>query len=406
MLKKISFFALAALIFVGCNSNEEEKEKKRSHKDASFAFINSHPNIVGYGRLNVNAIMDEGNIEQVGIFQLIAGETYNAVKKQVDINEPVYIATTTTEGHTDLTAYAIFKLKSEKAMHDFWTESGYEFEKHKGIQFAEDEGLILAAKDNIAMMILIPGDFDGKKVVAKAFKSTRGKIATGEMKKRLEAKGDFVLHMNAEDLKINDPSLAMLIPDDTEVDIVMDFSKGEMVLESKVNNYDKVKSKYGIEATDEPYFAKKVVDDEGNLIMAMQLNAKSNTLEGMGMKKDDLDKAMNLAPLMVEDQDVSLNIVDIEEGEEILMPSGDVMGSEFFEVTADLDAVIGMIPEYQEYEEYWSRLNTASITVKDDGTMRLVVTSDEKGQNFLATVSQGINDFMSNGGMQMLLGSM
>jgi hypothetical protein len=402
MLKKISFFALAALVFVGCNSKEENKENKRNFKDSAYAFINSQPNVVGYGRLDLGAIMDEGNIEQVGIFQLFAAETYEGLKKQIDLNTPVYIAATTTEGHSDLTVYSMFKLKDEKSLTKFWTESGYEFEKHKGVSYTEDEGMIIAAKDNVAMLIMIPGDFNAKKVVSKAYASAEGKVASGEMKKRLEAKGDFVMHMSADELKANDRSFAM-VPNGTELDFKMNFEKGEMVFESQLNQFDKLKGLLGVEKSDAPIVAKKATDENGNLVMAMQLSVSNPMMDELGMSSEEMEKAMNLAPLMLEEEEVSLNISDLEEGDQVLMPSGKVMGDEFLEVVIDLDAMLAMAPEYKEYEEYWSKLDSAALSVMQDGTMRLVVTTDEKGQNFLATVFKAVDDFMSNGGLMQLM---
>lgn len=405
MFKKISFFALAALIFVGCNSNEEEKEEKRNFKDSVYAFVNTHPNIVGYGRVDLKTIVDESNIEQVGIFQLFAAETYEGLKKQVDMSAPVYFATTTTEGHSDLTVYSMLKLKDKKKLVDEWSNSGYEFKEDNGVSYAEDEGYILAAKDNVAMLIMAPGDFNAKKLVTKAFNATKGDIASGEMKKHLEAKGDFVMHMNLDGLKENDRSLA-LVPNGTELDFSMNFDNGEMVFESQLNNFDKLKGLLGVEMTDEPIVAKKATDENGNIVMAMQLSIMNPMMDQLGMGSEEMEKAMNLAPLMMEEQEVSLNISDLEESDEILMPSGKPMGDEFMEMTIDLDAMMGMVPEYQDYEQYWSKLDFAALSIMKNGTMRLVVTTDEKGQNILATVFKALDDFMNNGGLMQLMASL
>jgi len=402
MLKKISFFALAALVFVGCNSKEEEEENKRNFKDSAHAFVNTQPNIVGYGRLDVGAIMDEGNIEQVGIFQLFAAETYDGLKKQIDVNSPVYIATTTTEGHSDLTVYSMFKLKDEKSLTKFWTESGYEFEKHKGVSYAEDEGMIIAAKDNIAMLIMIPGDFNAKKIVSKAYASADGKVAAGEMKKRLEEKGDFVMHMNVDGLKANDRSLA-LVPSGTELDFKMNFDKGEMVFESQLNHYDKLKGILGVEKTIAPIVAKKATDEDGNIVMAMQLSVTNPMMDDLGMSSEEMENAMNLAPFMLEEENVSLNISDLKGSDKVVMPSGKAMGDGLVEMIIDLDAMLAMAPEFKEYEKYWSKLDSAALSIMEDGTMKLVVTTDEKGQNFLATVFKAVDDFMTNGGLMQLM---
>jgi hypothetical protein len=403
MLKKISFFAFVALLFAGCSSdNQEKKEKKRDFKESVYAFVNSNPDIVGYGRVDLRTIMDEGNIEQVGIYQLFVAETFDQVKKQVDINTPVYFATTTTEGHSDMTLYAMLKLKSKKELVQNWTDSGYEFKEHKGISYAEDEGLILAAKDNVAMMVIIPGDFDGKKIVSNAFKYADGKKAPDQIKKQLEAEGDFVMHMNVDPLRPNVPMLAA-VPQGAELDVAMNFDKGEVVFESKMNDFDKMKSQLSMEMTKEPIIAKKVNDENGNMVMAVQLSAKSPLMDMIGMNDEQIEKSMNIAPFMLSGQNITLSITKIEDGEQIEMPSGKMMGGEFMELVIDLDVLMSLMPEYQPYKDYWSKMDAASLSINQDGTLRLVITSDEKGKNFLATVFGSVEEFMNNGGMQMLL---
>lgn len=404
MLKKISFFALAALVFVGCSSNDEEAENKKSRnfKDAVYAFVNTQPNVVGYGRLNVNTIMDESNMEQNSMFQMFAAPTYNGLKEQVDVNTPVYLAATTTENHSDLTMYWMFKLKDKDAFVKDFKEMGYEFKEHNGIKYAEDDGYVFAANGETVMAIIIPGDFDAKKLVTEAYKSTEGKIADGDMKKNLEKDGDFVMHMNMDALKANDPSLAML-PNATEVDFSLNFDNGKMVFESQVENFDQLKGALGLAMSDEPIVAKKLTDEKGNVIAAVQLSAESKMMNLLGMDADGLSSAMNAAPLMMEDVEANVTVSDLTDADNVTMPSGEKIGDQYMELLINIDAIATMVPEYKEYEAYITELDYAAVSVMEDGTFRVTVTTDNQGQNFLATILKTVDDFMNNGGLMKVM---
>ncbi|MCR9173002.1 MAG: hypothetical protein NXI10_10940 [bacterium] len=402
MLKKISFFALAALIFVGCSSDKEEKKEPRSFKDSVYAFVNTQPNIVGYGRADVRTIMDESNIEKVGVFDLFVAETYREIKTQVDANSPVYFATTTTEGHTDLTVYAMFKLKNKKKFVTDWTNMGYEFKEHNGITYAEDEGYVLSAKDNTLMVIAAPGDFDGKKLVSQAYKSTEGKIAPDWMKKQLETKGDFVMHMNMDELRANDRNLALL-PSGIELDFTLNFAKGMMEFEAVMNDFDKLKSQLNMEMTDEPIITKKVTDEQGNIVLAMQLSAKSQLMDMVGMNADELSRRINSVPMMLDDVEATLTVSNMNDTDQVTMPSGKKMGGQYMEMLINLDALMGTMPKFEEQKEYWSKLDYATLSVTKEGKLKATIKTDEEGQNFLATIFMSVDDFLNNGGLAMLM---
>ncbi len=400
MLKKISFFALAALIFVGCSSNEEKEKKKRTFKESVYAFVNSHPQIVGYGRVDVSAIMDESNMEQNSLFQMFAAPTYDGLKKQVDVKSPVYIATTTTEGHSDLTIYGMFKVKDKKVFVQEWTNMGFDFKEHKGISYTEDDEKILAANDRTLMVIMAPGDFDAKSLVSKAFKYTEGKIAPDKMKKELEAPGDFVMHLRMDRLKANDPSMSMM-PDGTELDLALNFEKGKMIFETSFNNFDKIKKQLGMEMANEPLVSKKITDADGNIIMAMQMSAESKLMNMVGMDADKMSKSMSSLPLLLSGMEGSITMGEMTAEDEVVMPeSGKAMGDQYMELLIDLDAVAEMAPKYQEY---LSKLDYATVEFMQNGTTRFVVTTDEKGKNFLATVFETVDEFMNNGGLMQVM---
>lgn len=399
MIKKIGFFAIAALLIAGCSSNEEKEAKNRGFKESVYAFVNSQPNIVGYGRMDVETVMKESEMEQMGMFQMVAAQTYEDLKDQVDTKEPVYLATTTTENHSDLTLYAMIKLKDRKKFIDYWTSMNYVFKKHKGISYAEDNEKILAVNDKMLMVIMAPGQFDGKALATKAFDYTTGKMATGSKKKHLEAEGDFVMHIDLDPIRENDRSMSML-PKGTEIDMALNFNNGKMTFDVDFNDFKNLQSQLGMKMSDEPMIAKKLEDAEGNVLMAMQLSMQSPLMDFAGINADEMERSLTGATMLLSNDEVSMEMSNITPEDNIVMPeSGKAMGDQPMEIMVDLDAMAVIMPQYKDY---LSKLDYASFVVSMDH-IRLVIASNEANQNFLATVLKTADTFLMSGGLMQMM---
>jgi len=399
MLKKIGFFALVALIITGCSSNEEEEAKKRGFKESVYAFVNSHPDIVGYGRLDVNTVMKESNMEQSSLFQMAAASFYDDVKDLVDTKAPVYIATTTTENHSDMTLYAMLKLKDRKKFVEYWTNMGFVFKKNKGISYTEDNEKVMAVNDKVLIVIMAPGEFDGKALSAKAFDYTTGKIASGSMKKNLEAKGDFVMHFDLDPIREQERSVSML-PKGTEIDVVLNIDNGKMAFDVDFNDFKKLQDQFGMELSDQPIIAKKLEDGDGNVLMAMQMSMQSPLMDLAGINVEEMERSLTGASMMLSSDEGSMHMSNMTSEDNIVMPeTGKAMGSQPMQVLVNLDDMAAIMPKYKDY---LSKLDYASFEISMDH-IRFVVASNEANENFLATVLKTADNFLKSGGLMQMM---
>ncbi len=399
MLKKISFFALAALVFVGCSSETEEEKKERNFKDSVFAFVNSNPDLVGFGKIDVNAIMKDGEVEQNSTFQMFVSSTYDELKGQLDVKSPIYLAMEVPEeGGGDPTVYVMGKLKDEKKFKENWTSMGYTFKEHKGVSYAEDNEQLIALRNEIVMLVQIPGKYDGKTLVSKAFGYVDGKIAPAKLQKQIDAPGDFIMHFDMDRMIENDASLAM-IPKGIEADISLNFEKGKMVFEGSSDASEKLEKQFDLEVLDEPVIAKKIVDADGNVIMAMQMSVRSSLTDMMNMNDMMLEEQMSEVSESLAAIDPTLTMSDMTDADNIVMPeSGKLMGGEAIQIMMDLDALSSKIPEVGTY---MADLDYASYEIID-GKMRLVIATHKQNENFLATVLKAADTFMMSGGLMQL----
>lgn len=399
MLKKFSLFALTALLIVGCSSNSEEEKKERNFKDSVFAFINSNPNLIGFGKVDLNTIMKDGDLEQNSIFQMFASSTFEELKGQLDVKSPIYMAMEVPEnGSADPTWYFMGKMKNEEKFKKYWTEMGYIFKEHNGVSYAEDDGQLIALRNEMVMLVRIPGAYDGKALVAKAFGYVDGKVAPAGMQKQIDAPGDFAMHFDIDRMKDNDPSLSM-IPKGIEADVSLNFENGKLVLEGNSDASAKLQKQLGVEVLDEPIIAKKITDAEGNVLMAMQLSARSTLTDMLNINDKVMEDGMSKISLRLAEVDATLTMSDITSDDIIVMPeSGKQMGGEAIQIMVDFDALTSKIPEYGSFLK---DLDYAFYEMKDD-KIRLVVATHNQNENFLATIMKAVDSFMMSGGLMQL----
>lgn len=400
MLKKISFFVLAAILFVGCATKKEEDEKKdRNFKDSVYAFINSNPKLMGFGKMDFDAIMKDGNIEENSVFQMFVAPIFEDLKAQVDFASPVYMALEMPEKQGgDPKLFLMTKLKNQKNFEESWTQMGYDFKEYNGISYAEDNDRLFALRNELLMIIITSDNYDSHKEITAAFGYVDGKMASGDLQKQIDASGDFVMHFDVDRLKENDPSLALL-PKGLDADISLNFDNGKMVFEATSAKVNKVKDQFKIELTDAPIIAKKITDADGNVIAAMQMRVKSDITDAMNVGADDMEEKMTELSIGLSLFDSALLVSDIEEGDNVIMPeSGLAIGGEAAELMIDFDLLSPKIPEY---ESYLKTLDYASYVMKED-RVRIVVATHESNENFLKTVLKALDTFMMNGGLMQL----
>lgn len=399
MLKKISFFALAALFIVGCSSNPNEDEtKNRNFKDSVYAFINSNPRLVGFGKVNIDAIMKDGDVSNNATFQMFAGPTFEEFKGQLDVKTPLYLAMEVPEMGGDPTVYIMAKLKDKKAFKKTWTDMGYMFRESKGVSYAEDDEQLIAFRNETVIMVMIPRDYNGAVLAPELFAFADGKIASDKMKKQIDASGDFVMHFDVDRFKETDPSLSM-IPKGMEADLSLNFEKGKMIFEATSNNVAAMQKQFGVKKLDTPVLAKKITTADGQVLMAMQLSISSALMDLAMMNDDAMEEAMINISMRLAELDASLTLSDITDTDNIMMPgSGKPMGSAPAEVMIDFKVLSALFPQFQAQME---SLDYATYIMEDD-KVRVVIASNAENENFLTTVFKAVDAFVMSGGLMQM----
>jgi len=393
MFKTISVFVLAALFVVSCSSEKEQEEKKRNYKETVYAFINSNPRIAGFGHIDVGAIMKDGKVESNEAFRTFAEKEYGELKQQLDLSAPIYFASEAPKSG-EAVVYILAKLKNKEKFVADWTESGFIFKEHKDITYTEDGDFLWGLHHETVIVVVTPGKYEAKTVISEAFKFTEGEIAKGELKKEIDTPGDMAMHIDVERMAENQGDQDDIDIKGLEADITMNFDKGKMVIEATSNKTKELKEQLDFNKSDTPLLAKKVVNADGKVVMAMQLSVDKPSSKLLPMEDVDVNKEVDGAGLLLTMIDETLTFSDVAEGDNIKMPeSGKAMGSEPFEMYLDID---GLAPLFPKYEEYMKTLDYASFEVRDE-SLRFVIGTHDSNENFLATVLKVAEEVVMTG---------
>lgn len=394
MLKKITVFTLVALVVVACSSenNKKEEKKERNYQETVYAFINSNPRIAGFGRLDVDAIMKDGEVTSNEAFKSFVSDEYNEIKSQVDVTAPMYFAVEAPE-NDEAVGYVMIKLKNQKKFVEDWTASGYIFKEHKKITYTEDGDYLWGMKNQTLILVITPGEYEAKKVIAEAFDFTEGKMASAALKKQIDAPGDMIMHFDVEKLTQNEPNRDVNVKG-MEADLSLNFDKGKMIIEATSNKTEELKKQLGLEVQDKPLMAKKITDAEGNVVVAMQVSLANKMMELAVANDADVAGAMNDVAGALMMIDPSLKLSDIEDGEMIPMPeSGRNLGTLPMEMMIDFDPIVSLMPIFQDYMK---DLDYA-VYEMNDTSVRVVIATHDKNKNFLATALAVAESFVMSG---------
>lgn len=389
MFKKLTIVVLAAFFVAGCSSEEEEsKGNGKSYEENVAAFISNNDNIAGYGHVDVNRILTKGKLESNDMFKLVASDVYGKLKQEIDMKHPVYFAMESPESRGTSTSYFFFKVKDAKKLkEDLRTQMGFSLKKTGEIDYVEDGDMLLGIWGDVAIAVVTPGEFNGKKVIKKAFDRTNGK-AKSEVTKTLKTTGDFVMNMDLARFvknmpQSNDVPKSML--KGSKAQIVMNFDKSQLVIEARAEMSDALKKKLGLEKSAEPILAKKLTDAAGNTLMAMQLSFDMSAMPGNPFDAEKVNKAMEDITAALAFVGDGLNISEMGAGEKLLMPNTNKpIGGKMFEAYLDFDVMTEALND-PKYAMFLSRLDYAIYEV-DGNTAKLVIKTHETNENFLVTV--------------------
>lgn len=394
MFKKFSVLILSAIILVGCSSDEKEKLNLKGYEESVAAFISGNDNIAGYGHIDVSRILTKGKLESNSMFQMFAGGEYDKLKQEVDFSHPVFFAVESPKESGESTSYFFFKLKDAQKLEDDLTgQKGFVMKDAGSIRYTEDGDMVLGLAGELGIVVVTPGDYEGDKVIKKAFKLAEGK-AKKDIQNTLKTSADFVFNIDMERMVANMPEskdMPKSLLKDGSAQVKMNFEKGQLVIEGSADMSDAMKKKLGLDKSAAPLLSKKLTDATGNTLMALQMSISMKGMPGNVFETQEVEDAMQDLTAALAFVCEGLEISEMSSADHVRMPgSGNAMGNKMFEAFIDFDALSDAMPD-TTYDMFLSKLDYATYEV--EGTKaKLVIRTHESNENFLVTILNLAND--------------
>ncbi|MDB4515996.1 hypothetical protein N9089_00205 [Crocinitomicaceae bacterium] len=407
MLKRFALFILTAAVLVGCSSDEEKEKSIIMHQEGVYAFINSNKDVVAFGHIDVQQFMKKGKVESNPLISTFAGGELAKLKEEVDLTAPIHYAVVKDAKTQDPKSYFFVKLKDKaKLVQDMKMGKGFVIKETNGITYTEDGDFVVGMKDEMIIIAIQSGDFDGAKVVNEAFKFAAGKQPDSKLKAKIDRAGDFTATLLLESMVDEIPSSSTIKKSDlkgAEMLMTLNSEKGKLVLEAEWNVSKQLKDIMGLSKMTQPLLAKKIVGTEsGQTISAFQLSGNATQFAGGAASAEELDESLNSMLGMLSFAVEGLEMQDLQLSENLKMPEGQAIGSKIMELFIDFDALAASM-DMKDAAVFVKELDYATYEVTED-KLKIVIKSHRSDENFLATileVASGAAFAMMGGGGNM-----
>jgi len=284
MKNKIHFLLTGALmlaLLIGC------KAKSTSDLNADVAtFVSNSNEVVGYGYIDFNAIMDKSELTQKPEIGSFINEQLSEIKSGLNLSDKIHYA---LEGPLDKNGtpkytYVFMSIKDKDSLKNMFEEMGFFFEKENDLMVFYDMNMAIGFNDNTAVMIA--GEFgdEATGLLANTFASFKLKEKDERVTEVLAMKTDILIASNLENLyKTSNTSLQNLsqkqqeeieeMVEDGHLVFSLDFNNGDLTAKldiSKVN--EELKEAYFFKSKGASEINKNIGPGEPFIAMALSLD--------------------------------------------------------------------------------------------------------------------------------------
>lgn len=242
IFKSIALVVLAGTFLLASCSTDANK---RGAKDAASALVNANKNIVSFGHLSIDQILNKMEYKNIPMINAIVGVEYDSWSKGLDLTKPVYYAVEAPFDYNGnpSAAYGLFDVKDAAALKEKLSSAGYTLEKNGDIDWYQMDDLSLGIRNNLAVIVMKTAKYDGKAEIQAVFKATEADLSEGKAKDILNKEGDIVLGMSIERLFMSATTALNQLPDTKKKELeaivtnsytqtVVDFGKGNMTMKT------------------------------------------------------------------------------------------------------------------------------------------------------------------------------
>lgn len=239
--KQIIPFIAAFFLLIACGG-----KNNRPIKESVSAFMHENSNVVAFGSIDYDAILNKAEYKKIPKFGKILESEFARLGNSLNTESPVYVV---MEGPFDsngnpMTTYAFVDVKNQDSLVERIGAAGMFVEEDGDMKFTSNEDVAIGTKGNLAVVVIQEKEYDAKAVLSDVFKKVRGDVSEGKTNELLNTKGDFVINAHLENLYgTSNTSLENLDASKKEsikkmtqgsfVQTTMNFEKGQLAIRTK-----------------------------------------------------------------------------------------------------------------------------------------------------------------------------
>lgn len=198
MMKLVLFVVIGSLILFSCGKQNDN----RTPGDYLSAFTSANPNIVAFGKIDIDQLLKKSDVRNLPKVGLILSGYLTELSGAVNLKTPIHFA---LEGPFDSDGapsaiYAFIETLNADTLAAKITQQGYDMEEDRGMYFFQDGDLAFGTKNNLAVIISRRENFNAKRMLTKVFDDSKRALAGGEIDEIINSDADIVAGVSMRNL--------------------------------------------------------------------------------------------------------------------------------------------------------------------------------------------------------------
>lgn len=275
-----------SFLFFSCS----KKNENPLINERVSAFIKSNQNVVLFGKVEINSLLNKSDIKKVSKIGLILNSVLDEFKSTVILEKPVYYA---AEGPFDSKGipssfYTFINIKNSDSLVLDLTKKGYDFNDYEDFKYTEFGKFSLGIENDLAIVVFKQEEYNSRDILNLAFTNTKGKLFNDLVNKMLLSKGDVTasLDLNAlystsntelEKLSKEKRKEIKSLVKNSYIQTSVDFKNGEVIIDSKNYFSDQLRNKLFFKSDRNSVLLSKL--GNGTPRLSLTLNVDINKLE-------------------------------------------------------------------------------------------------------------------------------
>ncbi|MGM0477700.1 MAG: hypothetical protein ACQERC_00630 [Bacteroidota bacterium] len=278
-LRILTLFIGVVVVFSACSDKAD-----REVKAAVASFVSNHEETVGFGYVDVNALLDKSELSELPAIGSVIRQNSKRIGASFDMDQNLFYALggPLSRDGTPERVFAFAQVKNADSLKAFFNETGYFFEEENGKDVYYDMTTAIGIADGI--VVVVTGDFDGepKESLMMAFEKSEQQVKGDHIPAILNEKTDVLVAAHLKNLYATSNTSLTGLPEAQKKEIEemangsfysaqIDFEKGALTVDVNTNRVsDKLREAYFFNENSTQDIVEKI--GPGAPVMAMATN--------------------------------------------------------------------------------------------------------------------------------------